>query len=153
MVRIACCGVARAGRFPPRIELTGAYDAIKRVAFEGTSHHYAQPEPFALPDAELTARLRVALPAAAYGPSWTTDAPYRETAEEIARYRAEAILTVETEASCLFTVAKATGTAAAAAFVVSDVLHGEQWEPHFGSADVLRGLWALFEAAETCLSR
>ena len=55
------------------------------------------------------------------------------------------------EASCLFTVTKATGTAAAAAFVVSDVLHGEQWEPHFGSADVLQGLWALFEAAETCL--
>jgi len=26
-------------------------------------------------------------------------------------------------------------------------------EPHFGSVDVLRGLWALFEAAETCLSR
>jgi uridine phosphorylase len=56
------------------------------------------------------------------------------------------------EASCLFTVAKATGTAAAAAFVVSDVLHGEQWEPRFGSANVVRGLWAVFEAAETCLS-
>jgi uridine phosphorylase len=77
----------------------------------------------------------------------------RETAEEIAKYRAEAILTVEMEASCLFTVAKATGTAAAAAFVVSDVLHGEQWEPHFGSADVLQALWILFEAAETCLSQ
>jgi len=35
---------------------------------------------------------------------------------------------------------------------VSDVLHGEQWEPLFGSADVERGLWDLFEAAETCLS-
>ena len=44
------------------------------------------------------------------------------------------------------------GTAAAAAFVVTDVLHGEPWEPHFGSVDVLRGLWALFEAAEACLS-
>jgi hypothetical protein len=40
----------------------------------------------------------------------------------------------------------------AAAFVVSDVLHGEQWEPHFGSADVLQGLWTLFEAAEAWLS-
>lgn len=119
---------------------------------EGTSHHYAPPEPFAFPDPALTARLREALPGAACGPSWTTDAPYRETAEEIARYRAEGILTVEMEASCLFTVARITGAAAAAAFVVSDVLHGEQWEPHFGSADVLRGLWALFTAAEACLS-
>jgi nucleoside phosphorylase len=119
---------------------------------EGTSHHYAPPEPFAFPDPALTARLREALPAAAHGPSWTTDAPYRETAEEIARYRAEGVLTVEMEASCLFTVARITGAAAAAAFVVSDVLHGEQWEPHFGSADVLRGLWTLFTAAEACLS-
>jgi hypothetical protein len=48
-------------------------------------HHYAQPEPFALPDPGLAAQLRAALPAAAYGPSRTTDAPYRETVEEMAR--------------------------------------------------------------------
>ena len=146
-------GVGTAGAIGGQLTAGDLVVCSAALRDEGTSHHYAQPEPFALPDPELTARLRAALPAAAYGPSWTTDAPYRETAEEIARYRAEAILTVEMEASCLFTVAKATGTAAAAAFVVSDVLHGEQWEPHFGAADVLRGLWALFEAAETCLSQ
>ena len=42
----------------------------------------------------------------------------------------------------------AVGVPAAAAFAVSDVLHGEQWAPHFGSADILQGLWTLFEAAE-----
>jgi hypothetical protein len=36
--------------------------------------------------------------------------------------------------------------------VVSDVLHGEQWEPHFGAADVKQALWTLFEAAEACLT-
>ena len=56
------------------------------------------------------------------------------------------------EASCLFTVAKNVGTAAAAAFVVSDVLHGEQWQPHFSSPGVIGGLWALFEAAAACLA-
>ena len=56
------------------------------------------------------------------------------------------------EASCLFTVASAVGVPAAAAFTVSDVLHGEQWEPHFSAADVLAGLWTLFEAAEWCLT-
>ena len=59
-----------------------------------------------MPDPGLTARLRAALPDALYGPSWTTDAPYRETAEEIAKYRADGIVTVEMEASCLFTVAE-----------------------------------------------
>ncbi len=97
-------------------------------------------------------RSRISKESTPAGPSWTTDAPYRETAEEIAEYRAEGVLTVEMEASCLFTVSRITGTAAAAAFVVSDVLHGEQWEPHFSSADVAQGLWTLFEAAEACLA-
>jgi uridine phosphorylase len=49
---------------------------------EGTSHHYAPPERFARPDPGLTGRLRERLPAVS-GPTWTTDAPYRETAEEM----------------------------------------------------------------------
>lgn len=119
---------------------------------EGTSHHYAPPERFALPDPALTARLRARLPAAASGPSWTTDAPYRETAEEITRYRDEGILTVEMEAAALFTVARQNGIAAASAFCVSDVLRGDQWEPHFGTVGVKHALWTLFEAAEACLA-
>jgi uridine phosphorylase len=119
---------------------------------EGTSHHYAPPERFALPDPGLTALLRARLPTADYGPSWTTDAPYRETAEEICAYRDEGIRTVEMEAAALFTVGRLGGLAVASAFCVSDVLHGEQWEPHFGSAAISRALWTLFEAAEACLA-
>jgi uridine phosphorylase len=145
-------GVGTAGALDGRLAAGDLVVCSSALRDEGTSHHYAPPEPFAFPDPALTARLREAAPTAAYGPSWTTDAPYRETSEEIAKYRAEGILTVEMEASCLFTVARTMGVPAAAAFVVSDVLHGEQWEPHFGSADVLHGLWTLFEAAEACLS-
>ena len=133
-------GVGTAGALGGRLAAGDLVVCSAALRDEGTSHHYAPPQPFALPHPGLTARLRESLPAAAPGPSWTTDAPYRETAAEIARYRAEGILTVEMEASSLFTVARITGVAAAAAFVVSDVLHGGQWEPHFGSADVLQGL-------------
>ena len=119
---------------------------------EGTSYHYAPAERYALPDPVLTGLLRGRLPAAVSGLTWTTDAPYRETAEEIAQYRDEGILTVEMEAAALFTVARLRGVAAASAFCVSDVLHGERWEPHFGAADVKQALWTLFEAAEACLT-
>ena len=145
-------GVGTVGAIDERLAVGDLVVCSAALRDEGTSYHYAPPEPFAVPDPGLTARLRAALPGAVYGPSWTTDAPYRETAEEVAKYRAEGIVSVEMEASCLFTVASAVGAATAAAFVVSDVLHGEQWAPHFGSTDILSGLWALFEAAEGLLS-
>ncbi len=145
-------GVGTAGALDERLAAGDVVVCSAALRDEGTSYHYAPPEPFAAPDPGLTARLRAALPGAVHGPSWTTDAPYRETAEEVAKYRADGIVTVEMEASCLFTVANAVGVAAAAVFTVSDVLHGEQWSPHFSAADVLHGLWTLFEAAEGCLS-
>jgi uridine phosphorylase len=145
-------GVGTAGAIDERLAAGDLVVCSAALRDEGTSYHYAPPGPFAVPDPGLTDRLRAALPGAVYGPSWTTDAPYRETAEEVARYRADGIVTVEMEASCLFTVAAAVGVPAAAAFTVSDVLHGEQWAPHFSAADVLSGLWTLFEAAEWCLT-
>jgi uridine phosphorylase len=145
-------GVGTAGAIDERLAVGDLVVCSAALRDEGTSHHYAPPDPFAVPDPALTARLRAALPGAVHGSSWTTDAPYRETAEEVAKYRAEGIVTVEMEASCLFTVASAVGVPTAAAFAVSDVLHGEQWAPHFASADILHGLWTLFEAAEGCLS-
>jgi purine-nucleoside phosphorylase len=41
------------------------------------------------------------------GPSWTTDAPFRETAEAIERARAKNILAVEMEAAALYAFARA----------------------------------------------
>jgi uridine phosphorylase len=92
-------GVGAVGGLDGRLAAGNLVVCSAALRDEGTSHHYAPPEPFAFPDPGLTARLREALPAAIYGPSWTTDAPYRETSEEIAKYRAEGILTVEMEAS------------------------------------------------------
>jgi uridine phosphorylase len=147
----AVIGVGTAGAIGGGLAAGDLVVCTAALRDEGTSHHYAPAERFALPDPGLTARLRARLPAAACGPSWTTDAPYRETAEEIACYRDEGILTVEMEAAALFTVARLSGLAAAAAFCVSDVLHGEQWEPHFGTTGVKEAMWTLFEAAEACL--
>jgi uridine phosphorylase len=118
---------------------------------DGTSHHYAPPQRWVEPDPTLIEQLRAVLPRATAGRTWTTDAPYRETAEEIAHYRAGGVVTVEMEAAALFTVSRVLGVRAASVFCVSDVLHGLEWEPHFHDAAVADTLWEIFEAVEAAL--
>jgi uridine phosphorylase len=76
---------------------------------EGTSYHYAAPDVFAEADPSLidaaTQALQEAGVSAHVGASWTTDAPFRETAEAIAAARSKGILAVEMEAAALYTLA------------------------------------------------
>ena len=77
---------------------------------EGTSYHYAAPDAFAEADPDIVATAMRALKNAglcAYvGPSWTTDAPFRETAAAVAAARANGVLAVEMEAAALYTFAR-----------------------------------------------
>jgi hypothetical protein len=72
---------------------------------EGTSYHYLPPAEFAFANAMVVkdavaavkqTGLRVFL-----GATWTTDAPFRETAQAIAAARARGVLAVELEAAAL----------------------------------------------------
>jgi uridine phosphorylase len=80
---------------------------------EGTSYHYLPPAPYSV----LAPRLRDLLCAAwdqahvplHVGDSWTTDAPFRETAQAIAVAYAEGIATVEMEAAALYALGTAKG--------------------------------------------
>ena len=79
---------------------------------EGTSYHYAPPSPYSEPRPGLLEMLRgvfeeEAVPVAR-GASWTTDAPFRETATNLERHRLAGILAVEMEAAALYTFAEAT---------------------------------------------
>ena len=65
------------------------------------------------------------------GATWTTDAPYRETAAAIAHARACGALAVEMEASALYTLAASFGRKALAICTVSDhVVTGEETTAH-----------------------
>jgi uridine phosphorylase len=80
---------------------------------EGTSYHYAIPSEFAEADPHIVkaaadAILETTLQAVV-GSSWTTDAPFRETAEAIEAARAKGILAVEMEAAALYTFARNAG--------------------------------------------
>ena len=80
---------------------------------EGTSYHYAAPRAFAEADPNIVAAAMEALKNAglrAYvGPSWTTDAPFRETAAAVAAARVQGVLAVEMEAAALYTFARERG--------------------------------------------
>lgn len=78
---------------------------------EGTSHHYLAPSTFAEVDGDLADRAFAGLAALQHvihrGTSWTTDAPYRETEDDIAAARARGALAVEMEAAALYAFARA----------------------------------------------
>ena len=80
---------------------------------EGTSYHYAPPAEFADADLQLVATASKEVswnkPRCVVGSSWTTDAPFRETAEAIEAARGKGILAVEMEAAALYTFARAAG--------------------------------------------
>jgi len=80
---------------------------------EGTSYHYLPPASYSVIRPMLGDRLQEAFAGAAVrvlrGASWTTDAPFRETAEAIAFARSEGIVGVEMEAAALYAFAEAQG--------------------------------------------
>ncbi len=127
----------------------------KAIRDEGTSYHYFPPKKFVHPDKELTKRLEKSLIKNSIsflkGTSWTIDAPYRETKAEIQKYRKEGVVTVEMEASALFVLAHVRGVKIASAFVVSDILVGNTWQPQFNARHINQKLYLLFDVALECL--
>lgn len=78
---------------------------------EGTSYHYLPPADYSVADARLVELASKALSAAGMssevGATWTTDAPFRETAAAIAAVRDMGLLAVEMEAAALYAFAAA----------------------------------------------
>src|SRR4051812_41749839 len=77
------------------------------VRADGTSDHYAHPDTPALPHPELAGGYAAHLEGLGHavhrGPTWTTAAAFRTTAEEVDHYSSHGVLTVEEEAAALFT--------------------------------------------------
>jgi uridine phosphorylase len=106
--------VTSAGQITP-IGPTPYFVLIDRaVRDEGTSYHYLPPATFAeAPDSTLLdcaeqALLGLTGVSVHRGPTWTTDAPYRETEAAIASARDLGALAVEMEAAALYSFANAT---------------------------------------------
>ena len=78
---------------------------------EGTSYHYAAPTEYGEADPQVVRIAADALKSkglqAIVGPTWTTDAPFRETDEAIEAAKRRGILAVEMEAAALYAFAMA----------------------------------------------
>jgi uridine phosphorylase len=110
LISITSCGqIADSGPTPYFILIDRA------LRDEGTSVHYLPPAPFARASAPLLAHIAVGLadhrPPVKQGATWTTDAPFRETAPAIEAARAHGMLAVEMEAAALYAFAEARGEA------------------------------------------
>jgi purine-nucleoside phosphorylase len=90
---------------------------------------------------------------AVVGSSWTTDAPFRETAEAIAAARSKGVLAVEMEAAALYAFARSTGARVLCLAHVTNVMG--QIEQDFekgdadGTADALQILEAIAQSSES----
>lgn len=99
-------GLTSAGRICPSLPLPSFVIPTKAIRDEGTSYHYIPPASFvdAMPD--LTDALYAAIQplgrAVSQGAVWTTDAPYRETHEQLQHYAQAGVLAVEMQAASLF---------------------------------------------------
>ena len=62
------------------------------------------------------------------GKTWTTDGPYRETPNKIAKRREEGCLTVEMEAAGMMAVAEFRGVILGQVLYGGDDLSGEEWD-------------------------
>jgi uridine phosphorylase len=78
---------------------------------EGTSHHYLPPSERSLMQPGLLHILKDAFSRASIrvrtGATWTTDAPFRETASAIRFYKEQGVVAVEMEAAALYAFSEA----------------------------------------------
>ena len=124
---------------------------------EGTSYHYTPPSEFADADPELATAAAEALTGlsvrSVVGPSWTTDAPFRETAEAIEKARAKGILAVEMEAAALHAFARVPNSRMLCLAHVTNTMGttGDHFEK--GEADGTRDALDILETTVTALHK
>lgn len=124
---------------------------------EGTSYHYLAPSEYSEAAPNLIAMAAAALRGqglhALVGSSWTTDAPFRETAQAIAAARIRGILAVEMEAAALYAFAQCNERKVLCLAHVTNTM--AQTEQDFekgeadGTIDALRVLDAIVSAIDT----
>ena len=109
---------------------------------EGTSYHYLPPHVMPTTAGRLNAVLHEqatthGLPVQS-GAIWTTDAPYRETAQKIQYFQHAGARIVDMEMAALLAVAHYRGCEVTGLLIVSDECYHPTWQPGFGHPQLRR---------------
>ncbi|HYF08089.1 MAG TPA: nucleoside phosphorylase [Acetobacteraceae bacterium] len=135
--------VTSSGRIAETLPLAPHFVLIERaLRDEGTSHHYLPPSRFAaMPEPDLITRVAEHLAREApelillRGATWTTDAPFRETAGAIAAARGAGCLAVEMEAAALYAYATAARRRVLCVAHVTNAMGQDEGDFEKGEAD------------------
>ena len=129
----------------------------RAIRDEGASHHYLPPAKYVDADQALVNGLAEAIrergAQCTIGTTWTTDAPYRETREEVMQYQAEGVKTVEMESAGLFTIGQVRGVQTASVVIGMDSLASLRWQTPDRLDGIMRSLEIVYAAAIDALSR
>lgn len=122
-------GLTSAGRIAPSLPLPSIVVVDEAIRDEGTSLHYLPPSrTVATPTPSVVDHLVqqfTGLSPVRQGLAWTTDAPYRETDQQLRAWRDEGVLAVEMQAASLFAFGQAKGAAVAVVALVSNSVDGD----------------------------
>lgn len=118
---------------------------------EGTSYHYLPPSKHVQASPELADQLIHAIESrggkSTRGTTWTTDAPFRETVEEIRQYQSEGVKTVEMESAGLFTIGQVRNIPVVSVVVGMDSLAEYRWRVPERLDGILRSLELVYAAS------
>ena len=123
-------GLASAGRVAASVPVPSLVVATAAIRDEGTSYHYLSASRSAVAHATLADSLQrglgnLGVPVLS-GVVWTTDAPYRETKQQLAEYARQGVLAVEMQAASLFAFAIARGIPVGMVAHVTNAVDREQ---------------------------
>lgn len=125
------------GSLNPDLHIGDLFIPVQALSEEGTSCHYTIQDENPCTSQELNSIIETALEkegrTCKKGRVWTTDAPYRETAEKVAKYRDNGIMAVEMEMAALITLSIYRNIELAGLLVVSDELFDLKWKPGFSN--------------------
>jgi len=151
-------GLTSAGRVSADLPVPSLVVPTTAVRDEGTSYHYVPAAATVAADADLVKALgeelvHIGLPVIA-GRVWTTDAPYRETREQLDRHAADGVLAVEMQAASLYAFGAARGICCGIVAHVTNAVGRSRSDQFRKGSDQLgfKILTAMYRAGRRCLT-